>query len=283
MNRMSWFYGLTVALLFGCSNTKPNSSQAGTDETRRQTGEFPIRWTPHLDLGSLEELANLPALLGQPVITDNGAEKIEMENDKGDRATVTTPRQWLDLRKAGYGPVTTYDIKAEGWFKKRYWPKALLRDAKAARTSFLQDFDLTQEPLRHLPPTLSIRFFGSSEDWSEIERSYAQGRTWGEIDPQLKVQVNDRYSIVVRNDPSEEQNYINLLAWADFDHDGIEDILLEGSNYALPATLCVYHYVVLTRKELGGRLRVTVPATTSAPSKECIDASYWRKPCLYSK
>jgi hypothetical protein len=196
----------------------------------------------------LAELRDIEHLLDTPVMTVNGREEIHMSSDQAE-AVAKTPREWLELTKKGYVPRTTYDIKAEGWFKAAVLPKMLLAAARPARVSHLRDFRLTDRPLEHLPPQLGVMPSPDGED--PMER-YNRGETWQEICPTLHVEVKGEYSIIVEDDY--EQNYIDLLAWADFDGDGIEDILVSTAGYATQGTLCSYCYVVLTRKEPRGRL-----------------------------
>jgi hypothetical protein len=47
---------------------------------------------------------------------------------------------------------------------------------------------------------------------------------------------------------------VDLLAWGDFDHDGIEDVLLFLSRYATGGTFRFYHHVALTRLDEEAKL-----------------------------
>ena len=245
MRTLSLSVVLGLLLLSGCGIETPPPLPKVSDL-------FPVRWTRHVELKDLAEARALDKYLDAPVITVNGREKINMVevNGKGE-AVATTPRQWLELRGKGYVPRTTYDIKAEGWFKSVVLPKLYLATARPARVSHLREFRLTDRPLDHLPPELGLIL--SPEDENRITR-FARGETWGAICPSLRVKVEDEYTIVVADD--DEKNHIDLLAWADFDQDGIEDVLLDVANYAIQGTLCAYRYVILTRKTPGGRLLV---------------------------
>ena len=48
----------------------------------------------------------------------------------------------------------------------------------------------------------------------------------------------------------------DVLAWGDFDGDGIDDVLLFRWNRALGGTLAYYSHVVLTKKSPSARLTV---------------------------
>lgn len=213
-------------------------------------GEYPIKWTHHVELGSLGEPRQIDGLLDKPVITVNGKETISMINEGGKEAVASTPREWLRLRSDGYGPKTTYDIKAEGWYKRTCLPRLWLKEAAPAKTSYLRDFSLMQDPLRQLPATLGLDYWG--ERGEEIERESKQGKTWHDLSLTLKASVEDECSVWVEDD--EELTSIHLLAWADFDGDGVEDVLLDVANRSKQGTICFYRMVVLTRKEPAGRL-----------------------------
>ena len=239
---------LTVCcILAGCDGT-------ASEPTRTQPVPFPVRWTHHVELKDLDEARAIDKYLDAPVITVNGREKINMVEINGNaEAVATTPREWLELRGKRHAPRTTYDIRAESWFKSVVVPKLFLACARPARVSHLHDFRLTDRPLRKLPLHLGLNFM---EDWKWEKRlaRFQRGETWGEIRPTLGVEVEDEHAIVVAGDG--EKNCINLLAWGDFDGDGIEDVLLSVANYAIRGTSCAYRYVIVTRKTPGGRLLV---------------------------
>ncbi len=245
MRTLSLSVVLGLLLLSGCDIETPPPLPKVSDS-------FPIRWTRHVELKDLAEVYALDDYLDAPVITVNGREKINMVevNGKGE-AVATTPRQWLELRGRGYVPRTTYDIKAEGWFKSVVLPKLYLATARPARVSHLREFRLTDRPLEQLPLHLGLNVMGNGM-WKERLARFERGETWGAICPSLRVKVEDEYTIVVADDY--EKNHIDLLAWADFDGDNIEDVLLSVTNYAIQGTLCAYRYVVLTRRKPGGRL-----------------------------
>ncbi|HUW56710.1 MAG TPA: hypothetical protein VMZ92_08750 [Planctomycetota bacterium] len=243
-----------AALVLSVFCTLAGCDGVASEPRSAQPVAFPVRWTHHVELKDLAEARALDKYLDAPVVTVNGREKINMVEINGEGKTVaTTPREWLELRGKRYAPRTTYDIKAESWFKSVVVPKLCLACARPARVSHLRDFRLTDRPLQQLPLHLGLNLMEQST-WEERLARFERGETWGEICPTLRVEVEDEYAVVVADD--DEKNCIELLAWADFDGDGIEDVLLSVTNYAIRGTFCAYRYVIVTRKTRGGRLLV---------------------------
>jgi hypothetical protein len=239
-----------LIVLSACSK---NENTVTSKQSSASSGSYPIRWTHFVSLGSLEQLKDMDTFLAQPVRTVNGIETIGMVNEAGSEVTVSTPKDWLRFSAQGYGPKSTYDIKAEGWYKRTCLPRMYLKNAVPARISYLHDFDFSQDPLKQLPATLG--FDGTfGERCQEIEQEVKRGKTWHDLSPTLQFEAEDPYRVVIEDD--EELTTIDLLAWGDFDGNGVEDFLLDVANRFKTGTMCCYRMVTLTRLEPGGPLVV---------------------------
>jgi hypothetical protein len=171
---------------------------------------------------------------------------------EGQRVPVTTGRQYIDLKRRGFYPRTTYDITMESWFKAACEPLLYLRMAKPARISHVARFRLSENPLSVLPPTLGPIISGDTRD--RVEQGIAEGKRWAELFPgtmiesakPTEVRLNHEGHVVI----------LTLVAWGDFNGDGVEDMLVYRASHVVEGTLRHYGHVVLTRLGEGERLSV---------------------------
>ncbi len=234
----------------GCDeHDRPAKSVAGQEVLR-------VRWTRHVELA---RLADIDATLDRPVVTANGREALVMmppqtfrwNKKPGPPVCVTTVRDYLRWRGAGYGPADNYQIAVESWFAAASVPVRFFKPAKDAQVSYVSDFDLTSRPLA-LPAMLGP--FLSPDEERRVEDAAAEGKTWRQIWPGSKWQVHDADQISVEADGL--LTTILLLGWGDFDHDGVEDILLHVANHATQASFRSYRHVVVTRRDKDGPMEI---------------------------
>ena len=120
-----------------------------------------------------------------------------------------------------------------------------LKKAKPAKTSYIDNFDLTEDPLRYLPPSIGITLSG--DEARSVEEAIRKGQTWQEYDPTASVTIKDKNNIEIKYEGG-GFTFITLQAWGDFNQDGIEDILL----FLLQDTggsLTYSEHAILTRLE----------------------------------
>ncbi|MCY2929518.1 MAG: hypothetical protein NTV86_08495 [Planctomycetota bacterium] len=209
-----------------------------------------IRWRAAVPLKNLEQLKTLDALLDRPPAgVDAGAKLTLVKADNPDVvAVVTTGKEYLAFKRLGYVFKTPADNLLESTFKAATLPLALLAKALPARTSYLQDFSLSREGVASLPASLGL----AGEEGNPADAR--KDRRWGEAFPGSAVQVVDADTIVISDEQA--QTRLTVLAFADFDHDGIEDVLLCVANSSRTRSLKLFRYVVLTRKGEGETLLV---------------------------
>ena len=209
--------------------------------------EYPIRWTERL---ALKDLGDLEAELEKPVEIPHGLgpeHVLVLTGPGGRRVTVRTGREYVSYIQSGYYPRTTYDITMASWFISVCEPPLFLKRASPARISYLADFAWDQEPLSNLPPMLG------PDRQENYVAGIAKGKTWVDFFPDTVVEEVGRTKI--RLVTTGTRIRFEVVAWADFNGDGIEDILLWTSRYAVGGTLRRYCHVVVTRLGEGDRLK----------------------------
>jgi len=200
----------------------------------------------------MENLGQIEELLDKPVDMSESRFKLYLTGPDKQRVLVTTGRQWFDLKCKGFYPYTTYDITMEGWFKISCEPLLYLKKAAPARVSYVADFRLDKDPLKNLPPRLGPIVSGDTRD--RVEEGVARGMTWTDLFPETVVESAAPTKIDLRC--ADNTIGLSLIAWGDFNGDGLEDVLLFHAFNVISGTLRCYKHVVLTRRSREDRLSV---------------------------
>ncbi len=214
--------------------------------------EHPVRWT---SLVPIKSVADIDHQMQVPVDMSQSGGELELTDAKGKRVKVTTCQEYGDLKDKGLAPQTTYDISMESWFIDVCKPLQFLKIAKPSKSSFVSKFDLKDDPLSNLPIELGLWLSGDAE--RAVQLASARGTTWGQYVPDAKVEAAENDQIVVKSKKDDSATYINLIAWGDFNGDGIEDVLLQVSHHVLSGSYGDHGFRVLTRLGEGQRLKVT--------------------------
>jgi len=167
---------------------------------------------------------------------------------------VRTGQHYLDLRKQGYTSQTTYDISMEGWLI--FSAKALdyLRHAQPSRISYVKEFRFDKLSVKNLPGCLnmasrSLPRRGESPEWDA---------------PGVKFLNSEPYKATVIADG--RKSMLDIVAWGDFNSDGLEDLLVQLAYRYIQGTGRSYHNFVLTRKCPDGPLQEVYKQEIFAPS-----------------
>ena len=216
--------------------------------------EYPVRWTKHIKINSIDEIDNI---LNNYVDEYAGTtHELTLINDDGDKHKVTTYKRYKELQDKGYYPETNWDILYQFRFTENCTSLELLKKAKPSNVSYIEDFDLTDNPLEALPPTLDL--INTSDEIEKAEETIRQGKTWKAYDPTAIFEIKDEYAVHIEGDLNSinEGNdiYIDQQAWGDFNDDGIEDVLLLVTYYIKGASYRSCNYELLTRLEDDGPL-----------------------------
>jgi hypothetical protein len=215
--------------------------------------EYPVRWTEHIKINSLDEIDSaLDNYVDEYAGTPH---ELTLINDQEDKHRVSTYRQYRALQDEGYYPATNWDILYQFRFTENCTSLELLKKAKPSKISYIADFNITDNPLQVLPPTLDL--INTSYEIEKAEEAIKQGKTWKEYDPTSTYTVKDAYSIHIETYEDTyggNDIYITVQAWGDFNNDGIEDVLLLVTHYIKGASYRDCRHRLLTRFEEAGPL-----------------------------
>jgi len=211
---------------------------AGSQRTAQ--AQYPVRWTRAVAPPSRSALE---AKLRKPVKKPRGQ---DIHQHFGRGAEIRTCVDYLRALKDGWSDsASTYEITTESFFKDQCDVAWLTLAAKPSRVSYVRGFKLNEAALDRLPPFLSPD--APDDEAAEAER---KGLSWKKFKPGLKVVGKGADWITVNED-----NWhitLELKAFGDFNGDGVEDVLLFKSDYALEGTMRGYWPVILTRVTAGG-------------------------------
>jgi hypothetical protein len=208
---------------------------------------LPVRWTDHIKIKSL---ADLDALLDAPVDMSKSGGELELTHAGGLKLKPKTGREYFDLLARGFQAYSNYDITMESWYRSAVGFVPYLRNAIPAKVSHVAGFSLAADPLRDLPIQLGA-YLAEEEPF---KRAVAEGKTWKEFYPGATVLESAPHRAKLQDDGANV--FVDLLAWGDFNKDGIEDILLYVAKSARGGTFRSYTHAVITRLEKDGRLAI---------------------------
>ena len=167
----------------------------------------------------------------------------------GTERAIASCREFFDAVAAGFeepGPEIDRGIVPVRC-RIDYW----MERAKPSPASFLADFVLSPVTLRELP--VSFTCTASTDSIELLDDAVKKGKTWGELHEKDRVRA---YAEGVEFEDEVFQASVAPLATADFDGDGIEDLLVQ--LYCSAAGGGSFHYAtihVLTRQAAGAPLR----------------------------
>jgi hypothetical protein len=218
-------------------------------------GEQPLRWTKHLKLANL---AAIPAAMeeklgpnGEALTLGRGEWKPEGTTDTVEVRTCTSYLKAID---GGYEAQDTFQATQESFFKARCTPLWFLRVSRPSRVSHVKDLRLDgPAPLSVLPGRINLLARYPEE---EEEAAMAKGGTIASIFPKIKVKSKEATSVVFVDRDSQMEGTVDVVAWGDFDHDGIEDVLLFCTKHSLEGSYRSYGNLIVTRKAAGAPLVV---------------------------
>jgi hypothetical protein len=120
---------------------------------------------------------------------------------------------------------------------------ALLRDAQGSKESFIEGLRLDAHAPQWLPADLY--FYVSLDEERRVRAAVRAGRGWQSFDPKVRAKIDQWGELQV-----DGHGYgARLVEYArgDFDHDGIEDILIRRQAYPKGGTMLDYSVFLLTR------------------------------------
>lgn len=209
---------------------------------------YPVRWTSEV---KIKDLSEIDLLFDKPVNMSRACEDCSLEltddKDESKKVKIVTCKQYFDSRHNNFYARTTYDMSMESWFILDCNTLNFLKNSIPSKVSYLNDFVLLKDTIRYLPAKLISWGCVGSEECNKMNSKMLE-----DLGAELKIKVEDKFNLGLEYDGT--ANTITLLAWGDFNHDGIEDILLNVTHHYMGGTGRAYDSVILTRLEKDGKL-----------------------------
>ena len=248
MKSRMFYIGLVCALSTLFWTIAAFSQQAKVDPEKTEDITFelatPIKFANGSEKTSFTK-AEIEALRDLPI--DMGGNKFDatLRNKQDKRLVVRTCREYDDALLAGYRPSSNADIALAAWFKYPCGTLQLLQRATRHKRSFLPTRDQALFDLKLLP----LKLFPIVSDYEQTYGRDIENETYHDQAEkgELEVIENTPHKFFCKDDGSKQ--YLTEVVRADFNGDGIEDILLEEATYAIGGTHRTHNLIILTRKK----------------------------------
>jgi len=235
------FFVLLVVLLAGCRHSPALEG----------TQTFPVICTeaiPATNRINLEQLKDVPV----PEIVQFGG--LKYVNDAGKEVIITTWRDFVRYRQAGYRDADNSVNVMSGWLWRSRGHIPFLETAIPARQSFVRGLRPGRDMVRLLPLDIAPML---GEESNEAADAIKQHKSWLEIYPQTRITEKTGAEMSLRMERYEMS--LTILAYGDFNHDGFDDMLVCYSQRVTDGTFYYSGLAVLTRTNATDCLR-TLPA-----------------------
>ena len=198
----------------------------------------------------IETLRDLPIDMG-----GNKTDGVTLTKRGNDKIHVRTCREYDAALEGGYYPSSTYDISMASWFKYPCGLLNLLETAAIPQRSFLPTskegiFDLKLIPLSLFPV---VTDFEQAYGYNIANLTYQD-----QVEKGL-LKVTDKGQNWFSCEDDGLRQHLTEVARADFNDDGIEDILLSEAVHATQGTYRTYNLIILTRKSTDDKFEKVEP------------------------
>ena len=262
------FMAFCTVLVLGCEKNSGSSSQhtattsndsAEMDENPSVSGSKTAAEADELSFELVESIkfadgtevksiakADIEALRDRPIhMGGNDADGVTLTNEKDEKIHVRTCREYDAALERGYFPSTTFDISMASWFNIPCGTLNLLQTAAIPQQSFISNPKAGITDLELLPVTFFPELFDFDQN---VENVTYQDQVETEM-----LKVSDMGENWLRCENEGLKQYLKEVARADFNSDGIEDILLSEYVSATRGSYRDYKISILTRKSADGK------------------------------
>ena len=216
-----------------------------------------------IDKDKIDALRDLPIRLG----LNDHIDGVTLTKTRDDKVYVRTCREYENARKQGYYPNSNFDFKMSFFFKYPCGLLNALEKANLPKQNFISDAKVSVVNLELLPFEIFPENPAGRSGWDkrDLETTYQQ-----KIDNQELV-VTEKSQNVLHVEGFDMGQTLEEIVRADFNNDGIEDVLLFESHHIKKATFADAGIIVLTRKSMNGKFEVLRPVE----SQQSSGFPYW--------
>jgi hypothetical protein len=203
----------------------------------------------------IDDLRDLPVWMGG----NDHIDGLTLTHKQKELLRVRTCREYDSAMESGYYADTGFDVKMSVWFKFQCGLLNALETAEIPRKSFISDPKvgvINLELLRFTIFPYNLADSLDSLDWEEardMKTTYQDMVAAGE----LRVETADQNVLGVEDEGMAQT--MEEVVRADFNNDGIEDILVFEYHRAIGGTLGFGGIIMLTRKSIDGKLEEVRP------------------------
>lgn len=204
----------------------------------------------------IETLRDLPIDMGgnkTDGVTLTRSRKTKIRHNK--KIHVRTCREYDSALEDGYYPSSTYDISMASWFKYPCETLNLLERAAIPQQSFIPTSNEEVLDLKLIPLSL----FPVVTDFEQTYGYNIENVTYQDYVEKGLIKVIDRDQNGFSCENDGLRHHLTEVARADFNSDGIEDLLLSEAVHATQGTYRAYDMIVLTRKSMEGKYEKVEP------------------------
>lgn len=199
---------------------------------------YPVKVTTALPYLSRVDAGTL--LTKSPPMPRSQAPGVVMSH-AGVNKKVVTCSEYLGYRKKGFTPQNNAEMAAASYYINYCIPLYDLTQTKGAKISNLRDFDLWTG-YQGLPADIVMPNLSGDGPKGTFIVSY----------PNAKVKFVNSNEIQLTD--KDQVADVTLLAWGDYNGDGIDDMMLTISHYTTGGTYKAYDIVWVTRKSPTGAI-----------------------------
>lgn len=200
---------------------------------------------PAADQTNLEQLKDVPV----PEIVEFGG--LKYVNDAGKAVNITTWRDFVRYRQAGYYDADNSVNVMSGWFWRTRGQIPFLEQAIPAKESFVRNLKPNRDFVRLLPLDIAPML---SEESNDVGNAIKQHKTWLEFYPHTRITEKTGTDLSLQMGRYEMS--LTILAYGDFNHDGFDDMLVCYQHRVTDGTYYDSGLAVLTRTNATDCLRV---------------------------
>jgi hypothetical protein len=175
---------------------------------------------------------------------------VTLTNDRNETRHIRTCREYDEAIQQGYFAYSNFDIKMSTWFEHQCGLLKALHAARSPARSFIANPRVSILDLQLLPFSFFPQF-GESQQATDAASTYQS-----KVDNGTLVVKRLRQNLLQIQEPEGMGQQLVEVARADFNGDGIEDILLFEYCYATHGTLGYGGIRIITRKSPDGQFEV---------------------------